>query len=55
MRSTGAIVGDDDGDAYNATRVDFVSSKLTSFLTELTTGEWHSNVCQTSITIRHRI
>ena len=36
-RSTGAIVGTDDGDTYNATRLDFASSKLTSFLTELTT------------------
>ena len=36
-RSTGAIVGTDDGDTYTATRLDFASSKLTSFLTELTT------------------
>ena len=32
-RSTGAIMGANDGDAYNATRVDFVSSKLTPSLT----------------------
>ena len=36
-RSTGAIVGTDDGDTYTATRLDFASSKLTPFLTELTT------------------
>ena len=35
-RSTGAIVGTDDGGTYNATRLNFVSSKLT-FLTKLTT------------------
>ena len=29
-------MGADDGDTYNATRLDFVSSKLTSFLTKLT-------------------
>ena len=36
-RSTGAIVGTDDGDTYNATRLDFVTSKFTPYLTELTT------------------
>ena len=36
-RSTGAVVGTDDGDTYAATRLDFVSSKLTPYLTELTT------------------
>ena len=34
---SGLAVGTDDGDTYNAIRLDFVSSKLTSFLTELTT------------------
>ena len=36
-KSTGAIVGTDDGDTFNAIRLDFVSLNLTSFLTELTT------------------
>ena len=36
LRNT-AIVGTDDGDTYSATRLDFVTSLLTPFLTELTT------------------
>ena len=34
-RATGAIFGTDDGDNYTATRVDFTTTKLTPFLTEL--------------------
>ena len=36
-RSTGVIVGTDDGDTYTATRADFVTTKLTPLLTELIT------------------
>ena len=35
--ATGAIVGTNDGDHYTATRVDFATTKLTPYLTELMT------------------
>ena len=37
-KSTGAVIGTDDGDTYTATRLDLVASKLTQFLTEITTS-----------------
>ena len=50
-RSSGAIVGTNDGYTYTATRVDFMSSQLTPF----PYGANHRNICRAPISVRHRI